>query len=201
LGVYLLAPNLLSGFVSSLGGSFMQANARNMSLGAKVSMSAVIGGTVEKLGGGKFANGAVTGAYVMMFNHLRTQEPERKGFPTSKELKRDFAESFEEKVGAPYINNPEYLPLSPDKLAKDILNSGDLNSDKHGFSLRAFDIRIETISDNITLSSELFQRVPYHFSDFLPTTYNPGIEGPILKTISNNIRYEFVIRYQIIEPL
>jgi len=28
-------------------------------------------GTAEKLGGGKFANGAVTGAYVMMFNHLQ----------------------------------------------------------------------------------------------------------------------------------
>jgi hypothetical protein len=55
--------------ISSLGGSFIQANADNMSLGAKVSMSAIIGGTAEKLGGGKFANGAVTGAYVMMFNH------------------------------------------------------------------------------------------------------------------------------------
>ncbi len=48
----------------------MQANAGNMSTGAQVTMSAVIGGTAEKLGGGKFANGAVTGAYVMMFNHL-----------------------------------------------------------------------------------------------------------------------------------
>jgi hypothetical protein len=48
----------------------MQSNDGNMSLGAKVTMSAVIGGTAEKLGGGKFANGAVTGAYVMMFNHL-----------------------------------------------------------------------------------------------------------------------------------
>jgi hypothetical protein len=48
----------------------MQANARNMSKGAQVAMSAAIGGTAEKLGGGKFANGAVTGAYVMMFNHL-----------------------------------------------------------------------------------------------------------------------------------
>jgi len=45
----------------------MQSNDGNMSLGAKVTMSAVIGGTAEKLGGGKFANGAVTGAYVMMF--------------------------------------------------------------------------------------------------------------------------------------
>ena len=33
-------------------------------------IAAAIGGTAEKLGGGKFANGAVTGAYVMMFNHL-----------------------------------------------------------------------------------------------------------------------------------
>jgi RHS repeat-associated protein len=59
-----------SGFVSSLGGSFMQANSPNMSTGAQITMAAVIGGTAEKLGGGKFANGAVTGAFVMMLNHL-----------------------------------------------------------------------------------------------------------------------------------
>ena len=63
----------MSGFVSSLGGSFMQANSPNMSTGAQITMAAVIGGTAEKLGGGKFANGAVTGAYVMMFNHLSAQ--------------------------------------------------------------------------------------------------------------------------------
>jgi RHS repeat-associated protein len=67
----------MSGFVSSLGGSYMQMNAENMSIGAQVAMSAVIGGTAEKLGGGKFANGAVTGAYVMMFNHLQTVKEER----------------------------------------------------------------------------------------------------------------------------
>ena len=49
-----------------------------MSIAAKIAINAIIGGTAEKLGGhtaagsvnGKFANGAVTGAYVMMFNHL-----------------------------------------------------------------------------------------------------------------------------------
>jgi len=41
-----------------------------MSVGMQVAMSATIGGTAEALGGGKFANGAVTGAYVMMFNHF-----------------------------------------------------------------------------------------------------------------------------------
>jgi hypothetical protein len=37
--------------------------------GVKIMISAAIGGTAEALGGGKFANGAVTGAYVMMLNH------------------------------------------------------------------------------------------------------------------------------------
>ncbi|MFW6248697.1 MAG: hypothetical protein ACOC4J_02890 [Bacteroidota bacterium] len=41
-------------------------------------MSAAIGGTAEALGGGKFANGAVTGAYVMMFNHLGQKMRQRR---------------------------------------------------------------------------------------------------------------------------
>jgi len=41
-----------------------------MSTADKIVLSSVIGGTAEALGGGKFSNGAVTGAYVMMLNHL-----------------------------------------------------------------------------------------------------------------------------------
>jgi hypothetical protein len=37
----------------------------------KKAIAPVIGGTAEALGGGKFANGAVTGAFVMAFNHLQ----------------------------------------------------------------------------------------------------------------------------------
>ena len=33
-------------------------------------MSAIVGGTAAELGGGKFANGAVTGAFIMMYNEL-----------------------------------------------------------------------------------------------------------------------------------
>ncbi len=58
------------GCISSLGGSAMIKYGANMDIGAKVAVSSAIGGTAEALGGGKFANGAVTGAYVMMFNHL-----------------------------------------------------------------------------------------------------------------------------------
>jgi len=42
----------------------MQSNGGTMSIGDKVILSAVIGGTAEALWGGKFANGAVTGAIV-----------------------------------------------------------------------------------------------------------------------------------------
>jgi hypothetical protein len=61
-----------------------------MSTGAQIAMSAVIGGTADpeicREGGGKpvrpgrggFANGAVTGAYVMMFNHLQHEIQERR---------------------------------------------------------------------------------------------------------------------------
>ncbi len=42
-------------------------------------------------GGGKFANGAVTGAYVMMFNHLSQQQEFSKGRPLN-ELQRNEAE-------------------------------------------------------------------------------------------------------------
>jgi len=52
----------------------MQANAPNMSKGAQVALAAVIGGPAEALGGGKFSNGAVTGAYVMMLNHFNKVE-------------------------------------------------------------------------------------------------------------------------------
>ena len=60
----------MSGFVSSAAGSAMIATGLHKSFVSSVIASAVIGGTVEKIGGGKFGNGAITGAYVMALNHL-----------------------------------------------------------------------------------------------------------------------------------
>jgi hypothetical protein len=74
-----------SGLVSSLGGSAI--NGQGMNAGTQIFLSAAIGGTAEKIGGGKFANGAVTGAYVMMFNHLNYQ-----GANVEKILKKYFGQ-------------------------------------------------------------------------------------------------------------
>ncbi len=57
----------LSGFASSLGASY--SNKVSNKMGVMVGIAAAVGGTAEVLGGGKFANGAVTGAFVALFNH------------------------------------------------------------------------------------------------------------------------------------
>ncbi len=84
----------LSGFVSSLGGSAMQSYGGNMTFTEKTAIAAVIGGTAEALGGGKFANGAVTGAFVMAYNHL--MEPQTR--PGRSPLTKEQLEVLKEKI-------------------------------------------------------------------------------------------------------
>jgi len=65
--------NILSGALtegaSSLGGAGLSSlNIENV--GLLTAGNDVIGGTVSVIGGGKFANGAVTGSFTMLFNHL-----------------------------------------------------------------------------------------------------------------------------------
>jgi len=55
------------GFASSALSPF--ANSAS-TLEGKVALSAIAGGTASELGGGKFANGAVTAAFVMMYNEM-----------------------------------------------------------------------------------------------------------------------------------
>lgn len=43
-----------------------------------MTMAAIVGGTASKLGGGKFANGAVSGAFVHMYNHMAHQMPNKR---------------------------------------------------------------------------------------------------------------------------
>jgi hypothetical protein len=60
-----------SGFWSGFASSFLAPISKSSdSFGERVISNAVIGGTVSKISGGKFSNGAVTGAFIMMFNDL-----------------------------------------------------------------------------------------------------------------------------------
>jgi hypothetical protein len=80
-----------------MAGSGMQASKWGVfqtTVGGTVT-AAVVGGTASALGGGKFANGAVTGAYTMLYNHIahRPEDPpgnqideEEREFPPFSEL-------------------------------------------------------------------------------------------------------------------
>jgi len=58
----------IGGALSSAGNGYINENMYGIVL--KVVSSAVLGGTIAEIGGGKFANGAVTGAYSILFNEL-----------------------------------------------------------------------------------------------------------------------------------
>lgn len=64
-----------SGFVSSLSSSVMDAD---WHIGIRAPLVVALGGTAERLGGGKFANGAVTAAFVFALNHERHENQEIK---------------------------------------------------------------------------------------------------------------------------
>ena len=55
----------------------------------KVAASSVVGGTASALGGGKFANGAITGAYVMLFT-IGTDGTFQQIPPTFTNISRNF---------------------------------------------------------------------------------------------------------------
>lgn len=59
-----------SGAASALGGFAISKYGNNWGMAGKVAINAVIGGTASQIGGGKFTNGAITGAYSMLFNEL-----------------------------------------------------------------------------------------------------------------------------------
>jgi hypothetical protein len=59
----------LTGAASSVGGSAISSlQTENVAL--LTASNSIVGGTVSVIGGGKFANGAVTGAFTMLFNEL-----------------------------------------------------------------------------------------------------------------------------------
>lgn len=75
--------NMLHGFMmgttSSLGGSFIDNNLESLGKIGEVAANSILSGTVDEIGGGKFANGAITGAFTIMFNDMMHEKIESKG--------------------------------------------------------------------------------------------------------------------------
>ena len=56
------------GAVSKAGGAGLDAGTDRMGWAGKMAANSIFAGTVDELGGGKFANGAITGAFTYLFN-------------------------------------------------------------------------------------------------------------------------------------
>lgn len=64
------------GMASAAGGSVVNGGmCDRLTAAERVTVNAALGGIVSEIGGGKFASGAMTGAYVMMFNELKHLGP------------------------------------------------------------------------------------------------------------------------------
>lgn len=72
-----------TGMASAAGGAALNGGmCDRLSAAERIAVNAALGGIVSELGGGKFASGAMTAAYVMMFNELKH------GGPTYRQLKK-----------------------------------------------------------------------------------------------------------------
>ena len=60
----------MMGAVSGAGGNYIHNNLQAIGRFGEISANAILSGTVSELGGGKFANGAITGAFSIMFNDM-----------------------------------------------------------------------------------------------------------------------------------
>lgn len=60
----------MMGAVSSNGGHYIEKYAQSIGKVGKISANAVLSGTISEICGGKFANGAITGAFSIMFNDM-----------------------------------------------------------------------------------------------------------------------------------
>lgn len=94
----------LAGAVSVAGGEVV---GQNWSKAGKIAANSVIAGTATELGGGKFANGAITGAFSMMFNDMMHKHFTDKQLKEIFDVYTDDAEnykspaSFYEYIGGP----------------------------------------------------------------------------------------------------
>ena len=61
---------MISGVTSALGNKTIDKYASDIGKAGELAISSAIGGTVEEIGGGKFANGAITSAFSMLFNDM-----------------------------------------------------------------------------------------------------------------------------------
>lgn len=122
----------ISGLVSCGGGSLITEYGSSLGDVGKVAANAILGGTVSEIGGGKFANGAVTAAFAMMFNDLMHDGPTYKQIEkifnnyVSDKTGVDFYKSLGGEIAADAVANPELYENTCAAKLSDAMNKAGL---------------------------------------------------------------------------
>ena len=101
----------MMGLLSAGSGEGMMALGGSLKTGMKVALQSVIGGTLSELGGGNFANGAITAAFSFLFNHTMHEREMRK-----QKIEEDGRLSFAEAYGWYSEGNGESITVDAEKL-------------------------------------------------------------------------------------
>ena len=113
----------LMGAVSSTGGHYIDKYAESLGKIGEISANAILSGTVDELGGGKFANGAITGAFAIMFNdmmHPKNSSEYRQ--KRKKAIEKDGKLSFKESLEWWSIGNGEAIEVDVNSLNLDFID-------------------------------------------------------------------------------
>ena len=102
------------GLISAGNGELMAAYGGSLKAGGQLAVQCVVGGTISELGGGNFANGAITAAFSFMFNHTMHERAIRK-----QQIEEDGRLSFGEALEWYKIGNGEELTVDANKMDLD----------------------------------------------------------------------------------
>lgn len=114
---------MMVGAISGAGGHYIDKYQNTLGKAGEIAASAVLGGTVDELGGGKFANGAITSAFSIMFNDMmHPQNITEYRRLRKKEIEKDGKLSFYEAQEWWAIGNGETIEIDVNSLNLDFID-------------------------------------------------------------------------------
>lgn len=155
-----------TGMTSTAGGSLLNGGmCDRLSAAERIAVNAALGGIVSELGGGKFASGAMTAAYVMMFNELKHKYRVRRSIKFKKICQVAFSDSpsaaatLTLKAVVNIIETHLNGKISLDAFANSFSTTPDAVNTA---------IEISALGDENTISSRIFSK-KYTGPEVLPT--------------------------------
>ena len=159
---------LLMGLTSSTGGALINKYGTNLTYAERVAVNATLGGVVSELGGGKFASGAMTAAYSMMFNDLAHKYIVKRRFTIKSLTQVPFSQT-------PAADANICLKIKVYLEEKHILNNISIDgiaisSDQNHLNIRS-DLSLEISSEDKQILFTSFTK-QYNGGEILPTGYS-----------------------------